>query len=233
MGVGTVVTLIALAAGGSSPFPSIAEYYLKESHELGGGDNVVNVILVDFRGFDTMLEISVLGIAALGIYALIKLRLDSAGVGKTAERLSPTHKPSQSNDVILQTVSKAVVFIILVFSLFLFLAGHNNPGGGFIGGLMTSAALVLLAIAFGMKEVARTIPLDFRKVLAVGLLLAFITGSGSFLFDAPFMSHAFGYFHLPLLGTTELATAVLFDLGVYLAVVGVTMTILFTIGRDS
>lgn len=234
LGVGTVVTLIALAAGGKSPFPSIADYYLKESHDLGGGDNVVNVILVDFRGFDTMLEISVLGIASLGIYALIKLRLQPEKARKTAERaLRPGLPAVKSNDVILQTVSKVVVFIILTFSLFLFLAGHNNPGGGFIGGLMTSAALVLLAIAFGMKEVARTVPLDFRKVMAIGLLIAFLTGTGSFLFDVPFMSHAFGYFNMPILGKTELATAVLFDLGVYMAVVGVTMTILFTIGRDS
>ncbi|MDF2936465.1 MAG: monovalent cation/H antiporter, subunit 1 [Paenibacillaceae bacterium] len=233
LGVGTVVTLVALAAGGSSPFPSIAEYYLKESHDLGGGDNVVNVILVDFRGFDTMLEISVLGIASLGIYALIKLRLQPGIVKKTVELVRSKLPLVKSNDVILQTVSKTVVYIILTFSLFLFLAGHNNPGGGFIGGLMTSAALVLLAIAFGMKNVARTVPLDFRKVMAAGLLIAFLTGSGSFLFDVPFMSHAFGYFNLPILGKTELATAVLFDLGVYMAVVGVTMTILFTIGRDS
>ncbi|RAV01280.1 Na+/H+ antiporter subunit A [Paenibacillus sp. YN15] len=232
LGVGAIVTLIALAAGGSSPFPSIAEYYLQESHNLGGGDNVVNVILVDFRGFDTMLEISVLGIASLGIYALIKLRLEAAGPGISSDKTRPRLPLAQSNDVILQTVSRAAVLIILTFSLFLFLAGHNNPGGGFIGGLMTSAALVLLAIAFGMKTVARTVPLNSRKVMAIGLLLAFLTGSGSFLFDAPFMSHAFGYFNLPILGKTELATAVLFDLGVYLAVVGVTTTILFTIGRD-
>lgn len=232
-GVGVVVTLIALAAGGSSPFPSIAEYYLKESHNLGGGDNVVNVILVDFRGFDTMLEISVLGIASLGIYALIKLRLQPGMVRKTAELVRSRLPLVKSNDVILQTITKTVVYIILTFSLFLFLAGHNNPGGGFIGGLMTSAALVLLAIAFGMKNVARTVPLDFRKVTAIGLLTAFLTGTGSFLFDVPFMTHSFGYFNLPILGKTELATAVLFDLGVYMAVVGVTMTILFTIGRDN
>jgi multicomponent Na+:H+ antiporter subunit A len=233
LGVGAVVTLIALAASGSSPFSSISDYYLKESHHLGGGDNVVNVILVDFRGFDTMLEISVLGIASLGIYALIKLRLHPEGSGRSASKSQQRPPEIRSNDVILQTVSKGVVVMILTFSLFLFLAGHNNPGGGFIGGLMTSAALVLLAIAFGMKEVARIVPLDFRKVMATGLLIAFLTGSGSFLFDVPFMSHAFGYFDLPILGTTELATAVLFDLGVYLAVVGVTMTILFTIGRDT
>ncbi|MNC50250.1 Na(+)/H(+) antiporter subunit B [compost metagenome] len=169
----------------------------------------------------------------MGIYALIKLRLQPGMVRKTAELVGSRLPLVKTNDVILQTITKTVVYIILTFSLFLFLAGHNNPGGGFIGGLMTSAALVLLAIAFGMKNVARTVPLDFRKVTAIGLLTAFLTGTGSFLFDVPFMTHSFGYFNLPILGKTELATAVLFDLGVYMAVVGVTMTILFTIGRDN
>lgn len=138
----------------------------------------------------------------------------------------------KSNDVILRTVSKVLVFIILTFSWYLFFAGHNNPGGGFIGGLMTASALVLLAIAFDTNTVRKVIPFDFRKIAATGLLIALLTGTGSFVFGAPFLSHAFGYFELPIMGKTELATAVLFDLGVYLAVIGVTMTILMTIGED-
>lgn len=138
----------------------------------------------------------------------------------------------RSNDVILRTVSKVVVFIIITFSWHLFFAGHNNPGGGFIGGLMTSSALLLLAIAFDIETVRRFIPFNFRKMTAVGLLLALLTGTGSFVFGAPFLSHSFGHFQLPVFGDTELATAVLFDLGVYFAVIGVTMTILLSIGED-
>jgi monovalent cation:proton antiporter len=138
----------------------------------------------------------------------------------------------KTNDVILQTAAKIVVFIILTFSLFLFFAGHNNPGGGFIGGLMTAGALVLLALAFDLETIRKVIPLDFRRITAFGLLLAVLTGVGSFLFGAPFLSHTFTHYELPLLGETELATAVLFDLGVYLAVVGVTMTIILSIGED-
>ncbi|RKD24494.1 Na(+)/H(+) antiporter subunit B [Ammoniphilus oxalaticus] len=136
------------------------------------------------------------------------------------------------NDVILQTYTKAVAFIILIFSLYLFLAGHNQPGGGFIGGLMTSAALVLLYIAFDMKTVDNMIPIDFRKMVALGLTIAVFTGFGSFIFQVPFLTHSFGYFRLPLLGETELATAVMFDLGVYLTVVGGTMTIMLAIAED-
>jgi multicomponent Na+:H+ antiporter subunit B len=138
----------------------------------------------------------------------------------------------KTNDLILQTATKITVFIILAYSLNLFFAGHNTPGGGFIGGLITAAAIVLLLLAFDMKTVNKVLPFDFKKVAALGLLIAVLTGMGSFLFDVPFLTHTFGYFDLPIFGKTELATAVLFDTGVYLVVVGVTMTIIQTIGED-
>lgn len=228
LGVGVTVTLVALAAMGSSPFASISEYFLKESYALAGGKNVVNVILVDFRGFDTLFEIMVLGIASLGIYGLVNLRME-----EEPKRINPQLAvPLRSNDVILQTMSKGIVIIILIFSLYLFFAGHNHPGGGFIGALMTSAALVLITIAFGMDQIRKVFPVNYRLLTAAGLLLAILTASGSFLYGVPFLSHSFGHFHLPILGDVELATAVLFDLGVYLAVVGVAMNIILTIGGD-
>jgi multicomponent Na+:H+ antiporter subunit B len=138
----------------------------------------------------------------------------------------------KTNDLILQTATKITVFIILAYSLNLFFAGHNTPGGGFIGGLITAAAIVLLLLAFDMKTINKILPFDFKKVAALGLLIAALTGMGSFLFDVPFLTHTFGYFDLPIFGKTELATAVLFDTGVYLVVVGVTMTIIQTIGED-
>ncbi|MFX7629004.1 MnhB domain-containing protein, partial [Acinetobacter baumannii] len=88
---------------------------------------------------------------------------------------------------------------------------------------MTAGALVLFTMAFGMRTIKEVIPIDFRLVSAIGILVALFTGIGSFLFGAPFLSHTFGYFDLPLLGHAELATAMLFDLGVYLTVVGITM----------
>ncbi|MEI7026203.1 Na+/H+ antiporter subunit A [Paenibacillus sp. y28] len=262
LGVGTIMTLIALSVSSSRSTDTISEYFLRNSYKLAGGKNVVNVILVDFRGFDTLLEIVVLGIASYGIYALIKLRLEpdrehpalhgSAYTGPSIGDGHPgpgiTDHPDQSkpagpnrllvphrgrsNDVILQAVTKVTMFIIVVFSWYLLFAGHHHPGGGFIGGLMASAALVLLAMAIGTTPFHAAVPLDFRKFTATGLLVALVTGIGSFLFKAPFLSHTFGYVTLPLLGRTELATAMLFDLGVYMTVVGITMTIMLTIGRD-
>lgn len=236
LGVGVIVILIALSsltAGKSFSFQSIADYFLGESYAAAGGKNVVNVILVDFRGFDTMLEITVLGIAALGIYSMIRLSMAPDSNKVSEQALFRARVGMKSNDMILKTISKVVVFIILTFSIYLFLSGHNEPGGGFIGGLMTSSALVLVAIAFGMDMLNSVVPVNFRKMIAAGMTIAYLTGIGSLLFDAPFLSHAFGYRHLPLLGEVELATAVIFDLGVYLTVVGVTMSIIISIGRDN
>ncbi|WP_018752081.1 Na+/H+ antiporter subunit A [Paenibacillus sanguinis] len=229
VGVGTLMTLISLKVSGSKMFESISDYYLKFSYELAGGKNVVNVILVDFRGFDTMLEIVVLGIASLGIYALIRLNLEKND--ETPSR-SPVPWLAYSNNVILRTISSVAVLIIITFSFYLFFAGHHQPGGGFIGALMTSAALILLTMVSGLDTIQQVIPLNFRKLTAAGLLVAALTGVGSFLFKLPFLSHSFGYFYLPILGKTELATAVLFDLGVFMTVIGITMTIILEIGRD-
>lgn len=137
----------------------------------------------------------------------------------------------KTNDLILQTATKVVVFIIILFSWHLFFSGHYTPGGGFIGGLLTSGAIVLLLLAFDLKTVVAFLPIDYIKMTATGLLIALLTGVGSFFFDVPFLTHTFSYVDLPILGTTSLATAVLFDLGVYLVVIGVTMTIIQTIGE--
>ncbi|WP_158737495.1 Na(+)/H(+) antiporter subunit B [Alteribacillus sp. YIM 98480] len=138
----------------------------------------------------------------------------------------------KSNDVILQTATKVVLFIILAFSVFIFFNGHHEPGGGFIGGLMTASAIVLLMLAYDLEMVKRILPFDFKVVTAAGLLVAIGTGLGSFLFGVPFLSQTFDYFTFPVLGELELATALLFDIGVYLVVVGVTLTIIQTIGED-
>lgn len=235
VGFGATMTLVALAALGSSPFESISSYYVENSYTLGGGKNIVNVLLVDFRGFDTMFEITVLGLASLAIYSMIKLQLEPGSKPDLVRDVPDDNKPryARSNDVLLQSVAKVAFVIIITFSLYLFFAGHNHPGGGFIGALMAAAGLVLLSIAFGTEFVEKVLPVDYRKLIAAGISIAFLTGIGSFVFDVPFLTQTFGYFELPVMGKTELTTATLFDLGVYLSVIGVTMNIIFTIGRDN
>ncbi len=136
----------------------------------------------------------------------------------------------KTNDVILQTTTNIVSFIIILFSIHIFFSGHYHPGGGFIGGLLTSGALVLLLLAYDIKTVANILPIDYKILIGIGLLFAVGTSAGSLFFNVPFLTHAYSYFDLPLLGHTSLHTAVLFDTGVYLVVVGVTMTIIQMIG---
>ncbi|WP_449538981.1 Na(+)/H(+) antiporter subunit B [Ferdinandcohnia sp. Marseille-Q9671] len=138
----------------------------------------------------------------------------------------------EPNDVIIRSVTKVAVIIIFTFAINLFVSGHHHPGGGFIGGLTFSAALVLLFLTFDIETVRKNLPLDFKVVAAIGVLIAVGTGLGSLLFDAPFLTQTFGYFELPVFGKTELATAVLFDVGVALAVIGTSLTIIMSIGDD-
>ncbi len=136
------------------------------------------------------------------------------------------------NDVILHSVTKVAVVIILTFSIDLFFAGHHDPGGGFIGGLGFASALTLLLLAFDIEWVRENIPIDFKVITASGVLIAVLTGLGSLVFDAPFLSQTFNYFNLPIFGKTELATAVIFDFGVALAVIGTAVTIILSIAED-
>ncbi|WP_096269797.1 Na(+)/H(+) antiporter subunit B [Paucisalibacillus globulus] len=139
---------------------------------------------------------------------------------------------NKPNNLILQTATSLIAFLLLGFSLYLFFAGHNSPGGGFIGGLVTAAAIVLLYMAYGIDFVNKILPVNFRVLIPIGLLVALLTSMGSFLFNVPFLSHTYDYFTFPIFGKVELATATLFDLGVYLTVVGVTVTIIVNIAND-
>ncbi|MDD4752998.1 MAG: Na(+)/H(+) antiporter subunit B [Desulfitobacteriaceae bacterium] len=136
------------------------------------------------------------------------------------------------NDVILRTVAKVAVVIILTFSINLFISGHHRPGGGFIGGLAFVAAIVLLFLVYDIEKVQKNIPIDFKVLAAIGVLISVFTGVGGMIKGKPFLSQVFGHVNLPVFGQTEMATAVLFDVGVALAVIGTSLTIIMSIGDD-
>lgn len=138
----------------------------------------------------------------------------------------------KTNDVILQSIAKIVVFIILTLAVYLFFAGHNGPGGGFVGGLVLASAFVLLCLAFDIETVKEGIPVDFKLVAALGAFIVVASGIGAVLFGTPFLSHTFAYFDLPLFGEVELTTVTFFESGVALAVVGVVVTIILSISED-
>ncbi|WP_028238487.1 monovalent cation/H+ antiporter subunit A [Stutzerimonas azotifigens] len=227
-GCGTLVALLAYAVL-TRPYDSIASFFLENSLPGGGGTNVVNVILVDFRGFDTLGEISVLAIAAVGIFGLLHgLRLPHPTFDYFGRPWSGDRHP-----LILAVVSRALLPLALVVSAFIFLRGHNLPGGGFIAGLITAVALILQYVSLGVPWSQERLPFSYHGMAGAGVMIAGLTGLGSWAFGYPFLTSSFGHFHLPLAGEFELATAMLFDLGVFLTVVGATLMILANIGHVS
>lgn len=143
-----------------------------------------------------------------------------------------TFRMYKPNNIILRTTTSLIAFILLGFAIYLLLAGHNSPGGGFVGGLVTSASVILLYMAYGRETVTSMLPINFRLLIPVGLLIALLTGLGALLFGFPFLTHTFGSIHVPIFGDIELATAMLFDLGVYFTVLGSTITIIINIADD-
>lgn len=136
------------------------------------------------------------------------------------------------NNLILRTIAKRTFYLFLAFSLYLLFRGHNLPGGGFIAGLLTVAAIVLQYLAFDLKYVQKLLPIDYINVAVMGLALATLTGIGGMFLGYPFLTQAFDYYTIPIFGTVELATALLFDIGVYLVVIGSVLTIISAIGDE-
>jgi multicomponent K+:H+ antiporter subunit A len=228
-GCGAMVAVLAYAVLTRSYDTGIAEFFLANSISGGGGTNVVNVILVDFRGFDTLGEITVLAIAAIGVFAMLD------GLHLTHPTCDPQGRrwAWAKNPLILMTLSRLLLPLALLISAFIFLRGHNLPGGGFIAGLITAVALTLQYIASGVAWVEQRLALNYQRIAGAGVLIAVCTGLGSWFFGHSFLTSTFGHFELPLVGELELASAMLFDLGVYLAVVGATQMMLVNLGKLS
>ena len=209
------------------PVDSISHFFTANAKTGGGGTNVVNVILVDFRGFDTFGEITVLAIAALGIYKLL------AGVRLFVPSSDMDGRPwsEDRHPMMLMQISQSLLPLALLVSAYIFLRGHNMPGGGFIAGLITAIALIQQYIANGVMWMRVHGDLKFQWFIVSGLMIAFLSGAGSWLFDRPFLTSWFDYFYLPMVGKFELASAMAFDLGVYLTVIGATLSILANLGK--
>ena len=212
---------------------SISWYFLANSVPLGGGTNAVNVILVDFRGYDTFGEITVLGIAGLGVLALLdRFRVKREALDPAGRHWSFTQPP-----LMLRVAARLVLPLALVVSVYIFWRGHGLPGGGFIAGLVTAVALVMQYMALGQQQADALLHAHegqrYTRWIAVGVGIAALTGVGSFVFGSPFLTSFTGKPVLPVLGEVPLATAALFDLGVYITVVGATLLMLSVLGAAS
>ncbi|HCP80081.1 MAG TPA: monovalent cation/H+ antiporter subunit A [Octadecabacter sp.] len=209
----------------------ISEFHLANSYKGGGGNNVVNVILVDFRGFDTFGEIIVLGIAALLIFALTETLLNGPVRARLLNRIPDKPLSGTQHPMMMVVLTRVIMPVVLMVGFYIFLRGHNEPGGGFIAGLIVSIAVVMQYMASGFNWASDRIRFPYHGVIGAGVLVAGLTGIGSWFFAKPFLTSDFTYVRIPPFEKFELATAALFDLGVFLAVVGAVMLTLESFSR--
>jgi multicomponent K+:H+ antiporter subunit A len=220
---GVLVGSIAWAMLTRDPGPSIAAFHLANAKPGGGGTNVVNVILVDFRAYDTLGEIIVLGIAGLGIFALLDTASrGAAGARLRAWRADMPHSPER-HPMMLVAASRIILPLTLLVGIYLFLRGHNQPGGGFIAALVVAAAFLVQYLAAGFDWSDERKPFGEHNLIGWGVLVAMGCGLGAMALGSPFLTSWFDYFSLPLIGKFELASAMLFDTGVFLTVLGAVM----------
>jgi multicomponent K+:H+ antiporter subunit A len=212
IGTGVAMLVHAVLVQPSDP---LSPYYLAQSLPLGGGANAVNVVIVDFRGFDTMGEIAVLGIAALIVGALLA-HFRPAAVDDHAER-------ERASSLLFRNVAWLLLPLATLVAIFLLLRGHNEPGGGFIAGLVLAIAIVTLRIAGAGPHWTVTTSLRLDAWIAAGLLIAVLTGLSSLVLGYPFLTSAFLHPVLPIVGEVPLASAAAFDFGVFLTVIGATL----------
>lgn len=276
---GIVMGVLGLVALGARIEPTIAEglpALALEAH----GKNIVNVMLVDIRAWDTLGEISVLVAVATGVASLIFVsgrtggapRLDDVeGLVNRRDRLRPVPEPAWSiraprtsladtagetdaageaaetrqtwllagrtisprnRSILIEVLVRLLFHPAIIVSVFLLFVGHNAPGGGFAGGLLAGLALVARYLAGGRYELGEAAPVDAGRLLGTGLLLAAGTAAGSLLFGGPVFESAWFETEVPLLGTISIGTSTLFDIGVYLVVVGLVLDILRSLGGE-
>jgi multicomponent Na+:H+ antiporter subunit A len=226
--VGAMVFVFALIAAGHRLTPPVSQEMVARAVPDGHGRNVVNVILVDFRGFDTLGEITVLAVASIGAVALGR-------VGRRAAELRGEPEPVNRDVRRLAFVDvsvRIVFYAVLMMSLWLLFAGHNQPGGGFVGGLLAGSAITLRFIAGGIEEVRGRSPFRPWTVLGAGLLLAATTASLPLLTGGSVLEVGYATLDVPAIGEVSLSSALAFDTGVYLAVVGMVLMAFEAFGSD-
>ncbi len=227
-GIGGLIYAIMTRDFAQTP---ISAYHLANSYVQAGGRNVVNVILVDFRGYDTFGEITVLGIAALIIFAITESILGGPVRARLLNR-KPVEPPAgDAHPLMMVVVTRVMMPLALMVAAYIFLRGHNAPGGGFIAGLIAAIAVVMQYMASGFGWAAARQQFPYQGIIGSGVLIAAATGIGAWFAGKPFLTSSYGYISIPPLDKFEVATASLFDLGVFLAVVGAVLLTLESLAR--
>ncbi|WP_144830826.1 Na+/H+ antiporter subunit A [Microbacterium sp. BH-3-3-3] len=266
-GVGLTMALVAIVATGARQDAPISLEWPPLAYAIGHGRNVVNVALVDLRGWDTMGELSVLVLAATGVASLVFItdRSDNlarrsgtararVGLGRRrplvetdsgvrAQRVGETDAPRawlvsgakvqpENRSILLEIIIRVLFHSVMVVSLYLLFAGHNLPGGGFAGGLVAGLGLVMRYIAGGRWELGAAAPTDAGRLLGAGMAIAVLCAMVPMFFGfAPLQSFTFEG-ELPLIGHWEFVTSTIFDVGVYLVVIGLVLDVLRSLGAE-
>ena len=250
--------VLAIAAGGglaalafaflTRPAPqSISPFFLANALPGGGGTNVVNVMLVDFRAFDTLGEITVLGAVGLTVYALLRrFRPPSESVAMPLQQRvvaagtqTDLVKPRRSDEIaqgymlVPAVIARLLLPVAMVIAVHFFMRGHNEPGGGFVAGLILSIALLMQYLVSGTRWVEARAHVWPARWIAAGLLLGAGVGLGSFALGYPFMTTHTAHLDVPWIGEVHVPSAALFDLAVLIVVVGATVLILTALAHQS
>ncbi len=204
-------------------FEPISAFHLAQSKPGAGGNNAVNTIIVDFRGFDTYGEIIVLGIAAIII----------AAVGQALQGLarSPAPASADAHPVMFATAARLLLPVGIMVGVYIYLRGHNLPGGGFVAGLVVAIALMLQFLASGLGWTTARLRVGFFGLIGAGVVAATVTGAGAWVWGKPYLTSWYGYVTLPGLEKFELASAMGFDLGVFLCVLGAVLATLSSVAQ--
>jgi len=244
VGAGTAIAMLAYVVLTRAMPDSIAPFFLARALPDSGGANVVNVILVDFRGFDTFGEITVLGIVALTVYALLRrFRPAAESIALPHQQRDPVgleRHDADQNEALpgdYRMIPAVIVRLLLpvgaMTSIFLLLRGHNAPGGGFVGGLVMAISILLQYMVGGVTWVESRMRLHPQHWMALGLLFAVLTGAFAWLHGRYFLDVMDWHWQWPLIGDVHLNTALFFDIGVYMLVVGATVLMLVAIAHQS
>ena len=212
-------------------FAPISAFHLAQSKPGAGGTNAVNTIIVDFRGYDTYGEIIVLGIAALVIFALSETLLRSPNVTRRLAATPPEREDGDRHPMMLVVATRLLLPMAMMVGVYIYLRGHNMPGGGFVAGLVFAIAYLMQYMASGYVWSEARQRYDHHVLIGSGVLVASLVGVGAWAFGLPFLTSGFEYVTLWPLEEFELATAAIFDLGVFLCVLGAVLLALASLSR--
>ncbi len=242
--IGVGLAALAFAALTRAPQTELASYFLSNALPNAGGRNVVNVTLVDFRGFDTLGEITVVAIVALIVYALLRRfrpAPESIDVPRAQREDDPhDHSPARLADPLPRGYMKIPAVLVRLLlpmaglvSIYFLLRGHNAPGGGFVGGLVMATAVIVQYMVGGTMWVETRLRIHPQVWIALGLLAAAVAGLGAWAASLPFLTARTLDLHVPLIGDVHLSSTLLFDLGVYMLVIGATILMLIALAHQS